>query len=126
MGEARNLFQIEFRSVFSCGRQFSHTDYRPEPVSGSRATPTFNSAVDYMSDTKITCNNNGPLRISGSFVITDSKGNTFDLSGRDTISLCRCGASANMPFCDGGHARIGFKSEVEARKLPPPAPKPSL
>jgi CDGSH-type Zn-finger protein len=39
------------------------------------------------------------------------------------ISLCRCGHSQNKPFCDGTHARVGFQSEVEARELPPPAPK---
>ena len=79
-----------------------------------------------MSETTILCLNNGPLRISGDFVIKDAQGNAFDLSGRDTISLCRCGQSANKPFCDGSHNRVGFQSAIEARKLPPPVPKPTL
>jgi CDGSH-type Zn-finger protein len=72
----------------------------------------------------IACAPNGPLRISGNFVIKDSQGKDFDVSGRTTISLCRCGQSLNKPFCDGSHARGGFQSVVEARVLPPPAPKP--
>lgn len=74
--------------------------------------------------TVIVCNANGPLRITGNFIIKDPHGNAFDLSGRTAISLCRCGHSDNKPFCDGSHARVGFQSVVEARKLPPPAPKP--
>ena len=68
--------------------------------------------------------NNGPLRVSGNFVIKDVQGKEFDLSGRTMVSLCRCGFSENKPFCDGSHARQGFQSMIEARKLPPPAPKP--
>lgn len=68
--------------------------------------------------------NNGPLRVSGNFVIKDVQGKDFDLSGRTMVSLCRCGFSENKPFCDGSHARQGFQSMIEARKLPPPAPKP--
>jgi CDGSH-type Zn-finger protein len=71
----------------------------------------------------IVCNPNGPLRVTGNFVIKDSNGKDFDLSGRTVISLCRCGLSQNKPFCDGSH-RNGFNSVIEARVLPPPAPKP--
>lgn len=79
-----------------------------------------------MSDAvEIICSNNGPLRISGEFVIKDGSGNSFDLAGRTAIALCRCGQSNNKPFCDGSHARVGFESTVVARTLPPPAPKPS-
>ncbi len=77
-----------------------------------------------MATTKITVNNNGSLRVEGDFVIVDAQGNAFGLGGRTTVSLCRCGQSANKPFCDGTHKRIGFQSEEKARELPPPAPKP--
>lgn len=75
-----------------------------------------------MSDEKVTVivNNNGPLRIIGDFVIKDAEGNEYDLSGRTVISLCRCGQSANKPFCDGSHKACSFESVVVAKKLPPP------
>jgi len=73
--------------------------------------------------TKITPLNNGPLRIEGDFTICDSQGNPFGLAGRTAISLCRCGQSANKPFCDGSHGRIAFQDVCEARELPPPKPK---
>jgi CDGSH-type Zn-finger protein len=75
--------------------------------------------------TKITINTNGSARVEGDFTILDANGNTFDLSGRTTISLCRCGHSENKPFCDGTHRKVNFQSEVKARTLPPPAPKPA-
>ena len=73
---------------------------------------------------KITCNNNGPLRVEGEFTIYDASGSAFDVAGRTVISLCRCGHSENKPFCDGSHKKVGFQSEVKARALPPPVPKP--
>jgi CDGSH-type Zn-finger protein len=76
-----------------------------------------------MSATKISCFSNGPIRIEGEFEICDPTGATFGLAGRTVISLCRCGHSANKPFCDGSHARMGFMDEVVARELPPPKPK---
>jgi CDGSH-type Zn-finger protein len=69
-----------------------------------------------MSEVTISCNNNGPLRVSGKIVLQDAQGNAFDLSGQEAVFLCRCGASANKPFCDGSHKRCGFQSEVKAIK----------
>ena len=74
--------------------------------------------------TSIVVNTNGPLRVSGDFVIKDAQGQEFDLAGRSAISLCRCGLSENKPFCDGKHGAGGFESAVKAQKLPPPATKP--
>lgn len=75
-----------------------------------------------MSD-EIIVNDNGPLRVTGeNIVLKDAKGNAYDLAGRTTISLCRCGQSANKPFCDGSH-KNGFQSVVTATTLPPPKPK---
>lgn len=76
-----------------------------------------------MPATKITVNNNGPLLIQGDFEILDPQGKAFGLAGRTTVSLCRCGHSANKPFCDGSHKTFGFVDQVTARDLPPPKPK---
>lgn len=75
--------------------------------------------------TKITIRNNGSIRVEGDFTLVDQDGRPFDLAGRTVISLCRCGQSSNKPFCDSTHNRCGFESAVEARALPPPAPKPA-
>jgi CDGSH-type Zn-finger protein/uncharacterized Fe-S cluster protein YjdI len=51
---------------------------------------------------------NGPLSVRGNLEITSGTGRVV---GRVTAAkLCRCGGSATKPFCDGTHARIGFKS----------------
>jgi len=76
--------------------------------------------------TKITAISNGPIRIEGEFTIHDPQGNAYGLAGRTTISLCRCGQSANKPFCDGAHKLTGFQDICEARELLPPQPKPVI
>lgn len=54
----------------------------------------------------------GPLKVDGAIEIVSGTGRTIDR--RMQAFLCRCGASANKPFCDGSHARIGF-SDAETR-----------
>jgi CDGSH-type Zn-finger protein len=84
----------------------------------------FHAKEDPVADSKITVRNNGPLKIEGdNITLLDQDGKPFGLAGRTIISLCRCGQSANKPFCDGSHARVGFASECPAVELPPPKPK---
>lgn len=55
---------------------------------------------------------NGPYLVSNVENLVNSRGERLD--ARPEMALCRCGGSANKPFCDGTHARIDFAS----RKLP--------
>ncbi len=71
-----------------------------------------------MTDVKVTVRNNGPLRLEGAVSLVDQDGRAFGLGGRSLVSLCRCGRSADKPFCDGAHKQ-GFDSVVTARDLPP-------
>jgi CDGSH-type Zn-finger protein len=56
----------------------------------------------------ITIRPNGPYRVEGPIKLVDAEGKLLDLAGKPAISLCRCGASINKPFCDGTHSKIGF------------------
>lgn len=59
--------------------------------------------------TNIQIMENGPAIISGDFSLTDINGEK--LAKADTIALCRCGTSANMPYCDGSHNDSAFKEK---------------
>ena len=51
---------------------------------------------------------NGPLKVRGNLEIMSGTGRV--VARVTSTYLCRCGGSANKPFCDGTHAKIGFKS----------------
>ena len=51
---------------------------------------------------------NGPVVLTGPVVVKDAAGAV--LREADRVALCRCGASATKPFCDGAHARNGFRA----------------
>ena len=58
-----------------------------------------------MEKTKLVINNNGSVKVEGDFEIVDMQGNQYGLQGRTIVSICRCGMSANKPFCDGSHTK---------------------
>jgi uncharacterized Fe-S cluster protein YjdI len=50
---------------------------------------------------------NGPLLVYGTLQIKDSSGQ--ETIRNKTTAFCRCGASANKPYCDGSHLKAGFQ-----------------
>ena len=65
---------------------------------------------------KITVRDNGPYLVKGPVLLLDAEGNEFRVE-RTTVALCRCGRSANKPFCDGTHAKVGFRAAERAVQL---------
>ncbi|TDV51884.1 CDGSH iron-sulfur domain-containing protein [Actinophytocola oryzae] len=45
---------------------------------------------------------NGPLLVRGNFRILDADGEEIPTTRR-TVALCRCGRSAQKPWCDSSH-----------------------
>ena len=57
----------------------------------------------------IECATNGPLIVRNLTSLKTSKGQA--IAAKEVMALCRCGQSANKPFCDGTHATINFSDE---------------
>jgi CDGSH-type Zn-finger protein len=74
--------------------------------------PTTTEATEMLSprDGPLAINpqTDGPLMVQGALEITSGTGRV--VSRVTSARLCRCGASATKPFCDGSHARVGFRS----------------
>ena len=62
-----------------------------------------------MSTVKITATKNGPYKVVGPIELYHDTVRV-DTTGKDTVFLCRCGASSKKPFCDGTHSKIGFQA----------------
>ena len=54
----------------------------------------------------------GPLWLRGGIPVIAADGFIYEV--RNRVTLCRCGASANKPFCDGSHFNISFRDWEEA------------
>lgn len=50
----------------------------------------------------------GPLLVDGDVELTDEDG-TVHRSTRPVTAVCRCGASARAPWCDGSHKLLAAR-----------------
>jgi len=83
--------------------QTNHVIFRRPELLGSPETPEDENPVSV----KIMVD--GPIIVKGNFTLLYS-GNKKDVK-ESVISLCRCGASTHLPFCDGSHRKIGFEDK---------------
>jgi CDGSH-type Zn-finger protein len=51
-------------------------------------------------------NVSGPLWLRGGIPLVSAEGFAYEI--RNRVTVCRCGASKNKPFCDGSHAAVKF------------------
>lgn len=58
------------------------------------------------SETIVEVSPNGPLLVYGNLKVKDTAGN--EITRNKVTAFCRCGQSANKPYCDGTHRKVGF------------------
>jgi CDGSH-type Zn-finger protein/uncharacterized Fe-S cluster protein YjdI len=72
------------------------------PTQDSQALESRNGPIN------LTPSKNGPLLANGNLEVVSGTGRTINRLTK--TALCRCGNSANKPYCDGTHNKVGFVS----------------
>lgn len=67
--------------------------------------PELPPSIGIVEDPALKCS--GPLWVRGGIPVESADGKAYEV--RNRVTLCRCGASDNKPFCNGAHASIKFK-----------------
>lgn len=68
-----------------------------------------NPPTETLADAKIEVLPNGPLLVYGNLSVKLRDGSVQQKN--KVTAFCRCGQSANKPFCDGSHLSVGFADE---------------
>jgi CDGSH-type Zn-finger protein len=76
-----------------------------DKATGKKIEPELPPSIGVVEDPALKCS--GPLWVRGGIPIESADGKTYEV--RNRVTLCRCGASQNKPFCNGAHASIKFK-----------------
>jgi CDGSH-type Zn-finger protein len=103
--EARDLV---IREANHCpgGRLVVH-----DKKTGKQVEEMLPPSIGVIEDPALECS--GPLWVRGGITIESEEGKPYEV--RNRVTLCRCGASDNMPFCNGSHASIKFQDGLFKR-----------
>ncbi|MES2180843.1 MAG: CDGSH iron-sulfur domain-containing protein [Pseudomonadota bacterium] len=99
----------------SAGKHFvSQTCYCPsgrlvawDNETGKAIEPKYEPSISLIEDPVKGCS--GPIWLRGGVQLIGADG--FEYEVRNRMTLCRCGASQNKPFCDGTHVSVGFSDQ---------------
>ena len=69
------------------------------------------TSIGVVEDPALGCS--GPLWVRGGIPIEAASGVQYER--RNRVTLCRCGASVNKPFCNGSHASVKFNDGLVAQ-----------
>jgi len=72
---------------------------------GKELEPELPPSIGVVEDPALGCS--GPLWVRGGMAIESEGGKSHER--RNRVTLCRCGASSNKPYCDGTHASMKWK-----------------
>jgi CDGSH-type Zn-finger protein len=79
-----------------------------DKATGQAIEPEHQPSIAVVEDPQLEVG--GPIWVRGGVEIESADGTIYEV--RNRVTLCRCGASENKPFCDGTHASISFKGEA--------------
>lgn len=96
-----DVHDLVIREATHCpaGRLVVHDKRTRKPVE-----PQLPPSIGVVEDPALGCS--GPLWVRGGIAIESASGTPYEK--RNRVTLCRCGASVNKPFCNGSHASIRF------------------
>lgn len=78
-----------------------------DKAAGRTVEPALEPTLFLIEDPVEACS--GPIFAAGGIQVVDAAGAAWEV--RNRVTLCRCGASRNKPFCDGSHATVKFRDE---------------
>ena len=77
--------------------------------SGALSYTAKDDPVEENTESAVMVAPNGPYVVSGAVDLLETE--RGEGASKTQVTLCRCGASKNKPFCDGSHWTINFKDE---------------
>lgn len=88
-----------------CDNSHEEIRFKEDGCNAAKAAP---ATAPKAGALKLTPFPNGPVQVEGPLTLKNARGDVIYQG--EKCFLCRCGASANKPMCDGSHAKAGFKS----------------